>query len=181
VVNSFGHPVPRVDGRLQLDATKHAASWTSRPCERRPGRVIAESAQVDLVSVYDVAGLTALSRSVEYPQDSGTAIVIADTFAAERALDFETALIVRGEVEVRDATLIIRGQGRPIEADVRASGPYAVISERIDDDPRNRFVRVALRLEERARSGCIAYRLRLSGAAVPDAWDSACSRDGLPR
>ena len=172
LVNSLGHPVPRVDGRLQLDATRHEARWKRRPCAAGGGPSEVEVAEIDLTGVYDVAGLTALTRRVEYRDGRGATVVVADSFAANRELDFETALIARGEVEVVGDTLIVRQPGRTIEAELSASGPFSVVSERIEDDPKNRFVRVALRLDDRRREGCVAYRIRVVGANSLPLWES---------
>lgn len=157
-VNSYGHPVPFVNGTMQLDATKHRANWTTQPCS--PATAQGPAAGIDLMPVYDVGDLQMLHRDLTYDRDAGRFVVLTDRFSARKPLSFETAIVTR-ETVTRDHDSLVIGQGRErLAVDITASAPVDIKLNTIEDQPINRATRIALRLRNASPDGCVAYRFR---------------------
>jgi hypothetical protein len=81
VESSFGHPVPVIDGQYQVDATTITPAVLARSSD--PDR---ETITIDMTPAYDVPGLEAFHRTVEYHRGDGGRIVIRDKFDLSRPM-----------------------------------------------------------------------------------------------
>lgn len=98
--NSFGHPVPRVDGHLQSKGVMSRAKVVQAVFSDDRDFV-----EYDMKSAYrDVTNLLSLTRSLEYCRAEGR-IVVADKVTFNGKGKFETALTTYGRVEDVDAGL----------------------------------------------------------------------------
>lgn len=167
LVSSYGHPVPVVDGQVQLASASVAAKWRQSPCGKQTSQDGPEVAVIDLQGVYEVDGLRTLTRTFAYDRHRGTAIVVMDRFSADRPLRFETALTTHAEVTALKDDVAIQGRGAEIRVGVRGSQAVELVTERNDGDPRNRYNRVALRLRDPSSSGCIVYRIATTAQPLP--------------
>lgn len=158
LVNSYGHPVPRVDGRLQLDGTAHRAAWMVVPC--REERSDGVDASIDLMPVYDVPGLKQLSRTIDYDERQGLYLTVADRFGAERPVNFETALITRATARIVENGIEISSGAGWVRVDIHASAAYEIQLEPLIQNSPDGIVRVAVRLKQPAAGGCVVYRFR---------------------
>ncbi|MBR4617543.1 MAG: heparinase II/III family protein, partial [Kiritimatiellae bacterium] len=92
--NSFGHPVPKVDGHLQSKGVMSRAKVvrTAFSDER-------DFVEYDMKSAYrEARNLVALARSLEYLRTEGR-VVVTDKVAFDGRGRFETALTTFGKVE----------------------------------------------------------------------------------
>ncbi len=92
--NSFGHPVPRVDGCMQSNGKAASASVLSASFGGD-----ADFVEYDLKRAYPTAtNLVSLTRSLEY-QRSKNRVVVTDKVEFSGRGAFETALITLGRIE----------------------------------------------------------------------------------
>ncbi|MEX0641143.1 MAG: heparinase II/III family protein, partial [Pirellulales bacterium] len=88
VLNSFGHSVPRVAGKLQSTGrnARAAIEFTDFKNER-------DILRIDLASAYDVAELSRLTRTFIYSRDGNGQLEVVDEVSFTQPRLFETALI----------------------------------------------------------------------------------------
>lgn len=113
VMNSFGHPVPRVAGRLQRTGAE-ARGVTVRT-EFTDERDLWE---LDMTRVYEAPGLERLTRTFIYTRGMGGRLEVVDRvrFGAPKA--FGTALILRPDQtweRTAENRLLIQGKGAAVE------------------------------------------------------------------
>ncbi|KAA1008227.1 hypothetical protein FVF58_23110 [Paraburkholderia panacisoli] len=157
-VNSYGHPVPLVNGNIQLDATLHQARWAVKPCS--PATAQVQEAAIDLTPVYDVSDLQMLRRDLSYDGQAGRFVVFTDRFNSKRPISFETAIVTRGTVTRTNDSLVIEQGSERLAVDIKATSPFDIKLDTFEDQPTNRATRIALRMRNPASNGCIAYRFR---------------------
>ena len=92
--NSFGHPVPKVDGHLQSNGVMSRAKVAQAAFSDERDFV-----EYDMKGAYrEAANLTALTRSLEYWRTEGR-VVVTDKVTFNGKGRFETALTTFGKVE----------------------------------------------------------------------------------
>jgi len=131
VLNSFGHPVPLVNGKLQ------------RTGRRASGRIVrneftkdTDSLLLDISSAYDVPELEKLQRKFDYcRQDSGS-LTVTDEVVFSKPCDFGTALITFNEwQQLSDSSLVIRDKDKALRVDIEVSGAdFKIKPETIKED-----------------------------------------------
>jgi hypothetical protein len=88
VLNSFGHPVPRVAGKLQREGRQAAAKVL------KTGFADAEDTLVlDIRSCYDVPELTRLVRTFVFSREGRGSLTVSDEVEFKSPQEFETVLI----------------------------------------------------------------------------------------
>lgn len=163
LVNSWGHPVPVVDGQLQQDATRVRASWTQAPCGT--GSADVERAGMDLRPVYAVDGLQRLERRFDYHRLPGARLVISDHLAATRPRRLESAWVSSTPPMMEATSFRVSQNGRTLRVQVSASAPFELAHTRVEDDAGNPFSRVTARLVEPDRHACIAWQVTTGDGA----------------
>ncbi|MHC4867098.1 MAG: heparinase II/III family protein [Planctomycetota bacterium] len=133
VLNSFGHPVPVVAGKLQ------------RSGSAARGRVVhksitgdTDSLVLDISSAYDVPEMEKLTRSFVYCRTGAGSLVVTDEAVFTRPSDFGTALITFSTWEKTSPSslVIYEGQER-LRVDIKVDGAGPDIRpETIDEDVR---------------------------------------------
>ena len=91
VLNSFGHPVPRIGGKLQCEGRKFAAKVISTDFRQERDVV-----SLELSGAYCVPGLKSLMRTMTFDRREPK-IVIADRVMCGKPLAFDDPIIVLGE------------------------------------------------------------------------------------
>ena len=189
LLNSYGHPVPVVDGQLQ--ATGRQAQAGVLKTRFTPAR---DEFSLDLTSAYPVKGLTRLTRSFTYDRGGRTSLQIEDELQAERPMTFENALITLGTMERKqDGSLYVSdGNHGGVRVVVDTGGvPYDIKEEVIQEQmpPRERQPRrIAVRLTEPVAQAKVKLTVTsllksaenevVPAAGVPEA---AAGRDGVVR
>lgn len=154
-INSYGHPVPVVAGKLQLEATKVtpkvlATRFTSG----------VDEITLDLTAAYDVAALRALTRTLRHDRAGNGTVTIEDHFKFDNPQPFENALTTLGNWKQRsDDTLELSQKNQLLLVRIEASAPYDIIGEKIDEDGM-RFTRIAIRLKNPQQTGWIRLEMR---------------------
>ena len=145
VLNSFGHPVPVVDGHLQ------------KPGRKAEGKVLradftdeADTFAIDLSAAYGLAQVRRLERQFVYSPAGAGKLTVTDTVELAKPGTFETALITFGKVTIDDkGVLLIDDSGEAVQATIDTGGAkYDIVQETIQEDLHGHILpkRVGIRL-----------------------------------
>ena len=92
ILNSFGHPVPRIGGQLQSVGSEYHGSILSTEFSESEDRAV-----LDLAPAYAVEGLLALTRAVVFSRLESGSVTVTDTVELAQPESFETALTTYGK------------------------------------------------------------------------------------
>ena len=131
VLNSFGHPVPLVAGKLQ------------RTGRQASGRIVREdftknidTLLLDISSAYDVPELEKLQRKFVYSRQGPGSLTVTDEVVFSKPCDFGTALITFDKwQQLSTSSLVIRDQDKALRVDIKVTGTdFKVQPETIKED-----------------------------------------------
>jgi hypothetical protein len=131
VLNSFGHPVPRVGGKLQ------------RTGRQAQGRVIrqdftkeTDTLVLDIKSAYDVPELKKLERTFVYSRTGTGSLTVTDEVAFSKPSSFDTALITFDTwKKLSSSSLIVRDENESLRVDIKVTGAdFEIRPETIKED-----------------------------------------------
>lgn len=130
VLNSFGHAVPVVAGKLQR--TGKDAQGIVRKTEFTEARDVLV---LDISSAYSVPELKKLERTFVYDRSGSGSLTVSDAVQLQKPAAFETALITWGEFErVSDTEFRIRDAGQALRVNVDAGGRRLRLNSQILDE-----------------------------------------------
>ncbi len=131
VLNSFGHPVPLVAGKLQ------------RTGRQARGRVVREDFSrdtdilvLDISSAYDVPELQKLQRKFVYSRQDSGSLTVTDEVVFSKPCDFGTAFITFDKwQQVSTSSLVIRNQDKALRVDIEVTGAdFKIQPETIEEE-----------------------------------------------
>ncbi len=131
VLNSYGHPVPIVAGKLQ------------RTGSRARGRVVSKSFTditdtivLDISSAYDVPEIKKLERTYIYSRDGSGSLKVTDEVDFSQPSDFGTALITFSNwKKTSPSSLIIHDSSDALSVEIKVTGAdFEIRPETIDED-----------------------------------------------
>jgi len=131
VLNSFGHPVPRVAGKLQ------------RTGRQARGRVIrrrfsdeTDMLMLDIKSAYDVPELKKLERTFVYSRAGDGSLTVTDEVAFSKPSHFDTALITFDTWNRHSgSSLVVRDETESLRVDIQVTGAdFEIQPETIKED-----------------------------------------------
>jgi len=137
VLNSLGHPVPRIDGRLQ------------RSGRRSKGLVVktnftddADTLVLDIRSAYgkQIPQMTKLIRTFVFSRKGAGSLTVSDTAEFSKPTSFETALITLGKwSRAGSDAVIVSDGGRKLRVEIDA-GPatFDIEAQQIKEDVRTK-------------------------------------------
>jgi hypothetical protein len=159
LLNSYGHPVPEVDGHLQLNATKVKAVpilSTSFTAQR-------DSISMDITAAYNDPNLRRLVRTMRYSRRGAGSIEIADKFDVAGPAGIVESLPTHGTCrQLGPNKLEFEYEGASLEVTIAAPAPITITQEKIDDYG-TAFTRVGVHLRL-AHSGSVEMRIRALAA-----------------
>lgn len=134
VLNSGGHPVPRVAGQLQQAGRRAAARVVDTQFTDA-----ADTFALDLQSAYDVDSLQELTRTFVFSRCDGGSLKVTDRVAFERPESFGTALVTFDSWKQTGPNTLRVGTGEAaVDVEVDAGGASLEISaEQIKEDLHN--------------------------------------------
>jgi hypothetical protein len=157
-LNSYGHPVPVVAGRLQQTGRQAQARVLQNSFGEANDVLV-----LDISSAYDVKGLEQVQRSFAYCRQGNGSLTVTDQVRMTGPQTVETALITFGRVEPQGQDLLqVTDQGRTIRVRIDTQGrPYKVVTEILDEDftAGKKPVRVGIRLTEPVSEAHITLRI----------------------
>ena len=147
VLNSFGHPVPMVAGKLQAGGRSAAAKVLKAEFTDEQDTLI-----LDMSAAYKVEGLKKLQRSFLFSRAGAGRLVVIDEVELASPQSFATALVTFSDWKESGAGRLLVGSGSAaVEVELDAGGKQlAVEAEKIEEDlPGGRVpVRLGINLRE---------------------------------
>jgi hypothetical protein len=141
LLNSFGHPVPEIDGHLQLDATKVKVNVLSHSFSPLQDQII-----IDMTPAYDVAGLKRMTRTLVHRRDGNGMVEITDEFKVTKPTVVLESLPTHGTWQkVDDRTLLFTIDGKQLRVMIKASRPVTFSETKVEYNG-NAFTRVEARV-----------------------------------
>lgn len=155
VLNSFGHPVPLIAGKLQ------------QPGADRQGKIIRKSftkdqdeVVFDLKSAYSVSSLKKLEREFAYLRKGQGILTVSDSVEFDKPQTYETALITFGNwFQNKDGSLFIYNHDKAVNVTIDAGGKdFDISSEILDEDVQAKTLptRIGFKLKEPVNSAKFA-------------------------
>jgi len=162
VLNSFGHPVPRVAGKLQFPGRK-AAAKTLKTDFSGP----ADTYSIDLTAAYDVKELKRLTRTFVFSREGAGRLAVADRVEFDGPQTFDTALITfHGWEQIAPNRLRIGKAPDDVIVEIETDGgEFRVVSEKIEEDlPGGRVpTRIGIELTEPVERAAITLTITPAG------------------
>jgi hypothetical protein len=159
LINSYGHPVPLVAGKLQREGSDAAARVIAAEFSDARDRFV-----LDLASAYAVPELTRLVRSFTYDRTGAGSLTVVDDFAFTSPQTFGIALLTYGQWEQRDASTLAISMGREVvTVSIDAGGAAIRIGSEVIDEQTHSGVkptRIGIDLAAPALSGQIRLTIR---------------------
>jgi hypothetical protein len=133
VLNSFGHPVPRVAARLQVNGRAAQGKVLTAQFTDKTDTLV-----LDIRSAYKVAELKKLERTFVYSRVGAGRLTVTDEVAFSSAKEFETALITMGRwKKLGPKSLTVGDGGEAVRIDIEAEGAdFEIHAEEIKEDVR---------------------------------------------
>jgi hypothetical protein len=154
VLNSFGHPVPRVAGRLQRTGAKARAKVLGTEFTAE-----ADTLALDIRPAYAVPSIETLHRTFVYSRKGAGSLTVRDEIVLAAPETFETALITFGHWKRRGpGALEIRDGERGVRVRLAVDGgPFDVAAEEIHEDVRagRPPTRIAVRLARPVKKAAV--------------------------
>ncbi len=147
VLNSFGHPVPRVAGQLQKTGRKAAARVLMTEFTDTT-----DTLTLDLRSAYDVKDLKALERTFVFSREGSGRLIVTDHVHYTKPQEFGTALVTFSKWrQVGDDQLLVGEGAEAVRVKITTDGPkFRLQAEEIHEDlPSKRIpIRIGIDLTE---------------------------------
>ncbi len=153
VLNSFGHPVPRVAGQLQLTGRKAAAVVLETEFSDAADRLV-----LDLKEAYAVPELRKLQRTFIFAREGCGSLTVDDEVLFSEPRAFETALVTLGEwKDLGDGKLRITDGGEAVDVQIDTGGAaFRVEGNRLEEDLGKReATRIGIALVQPIENGII--------------------------
>lgn len=157
-LNSFGHAVPVVAGKLQSPGAQ--ARGVVLRTEFSDAQ---ETLALDIKSPYAVASLKALTRTFVYARGGEGCLTVRDEVEFTKPESFETALITLGKwKQTGPRTLRVDDGGAAVQVEIDTAGAaFEVTSEEIKEDIKTHAVpvRIAIRLTQPIQKGAVSVKV----------------------
>jgi hypothetical protein len=158
ILNSFGHPVPLIAGKLQVDATKvHPKVLETKFTDAE------DSISIDLTTAYDVPELRKLVRTVRFNRAGAGSITLEDRYAFSSPQTFELGLPTHGKCEqIASDTLAFTAGKEKLLAQIHTPDGFDLTSEVVEESAPP-FTRVGIRLKKPVTIGDVTVVFRPAG------------------
>ncbi|MFZ9681723.1 MAG: hypothetical protein ACO3DQ_00750 [Cephaloticoccus sp.] len=130
LLNSYGHPVPRIGGKLQEFGPTFQA-----PTLRTEFTAAADTMVLNLKGAYDVPTLRKLERQFRFERAGGGRLIITDTVEFSAPTEFESALITPGTVSAEPGRLRLADGETAIIVDYSGSSEALAVSRDTINQP----------------------------------------------
>jgi hypothetical protein len=161
VLNSFGHPVPRVAGQLQATGRQAAAKVLKTEFTDQADTLI-----LDIRSAYPVKELQTLRRSFIFSREGAGSLTVTDEVRFGSPGEYETALITfEPWKQIGPGKLVVGTGADAVQVEIDARGrKFQVHSQEIREDlPGKRIpVRIGVALTEPVTEGIIGLTIKPS-------------------
>jgi len=145
LLNSFGHPVPLVAGKMQRPGADAKAEVLSTDFTDARDTV-----RMSLKAAYAVPELKTLERTFVFSRAEQGRLTVTDTVALTAPQTFETALIVRaGWRPLPDGKLMVYDADQAVQVALKATGgEIEIVPTQINEEASEHPIRLGLRLKQ---------------------------------
>ncbi|MHC4534419.1 MAG: heparinase II/III domain-containing protein [Planctomycetota bacterium] len=147
VLNSFGHPVPVVAGKLQQTGSRARARVVSQNFTDSTDTLV-----LDISSAYNVPELRKLERKFVYSRIGKGSLSVTDEVTFSRPCTFSTALITFDNWKQSSSrSLIVHDSQKALQIDIKITGSeFEIEPETINEDvsARKKPTRLGINLKE---------------------------------
>jgi len=145
LLNSFGHPVPQVAGKMQRPGADAKAEVLSTDFTDARDTV-----RMSLKAAYAVPELKTLERTFVFSRAEQGRLTVTDTVALTAPQTFETALIVRaGWRPLPDGKLMVHDADQAVQVALKATGgEIEIVPTQINEEASEHPIRLGLRLKQ---------------------------------
>jgi hypothetical protein len=135
VLNSYGHPVPVVAGKLQRAGKDARAQVMDAEFSDQQDKLV-----FDISSAYDVNELEKLERTYVYSRTVNPGLTVIDEVCFSEPKSFGTALITYGEVQWSgDGNLIVSDGEESVKVNIAVTGgEFEIVLDTIIEDMNNK-------------------------------------------
>ncbi len=157
-INSYGHPVPTVDGALQKEALHTPAPVLASQFSGKEDRFAIEMKDFYPPSVPD---LKSLRRSFLYERAAKPSFTVRDDFQAGDAHVYESVVTTRAAVSVRKNTITLNRDDQTLKAVVTSDGPVVISTEELGGTPNEAqipFTRISIKAKGARKAAWIQIR-----------------------
>lgn len=157
LLNSFGHPVPMVAGRLQ-----RAGSTSQAKVLRTEFADKADTLALDIASAYGFGELKRLERTFVYSREGDGSLTVADRVEFASPQTFATALITRGAWKrADDGSLLVQDGGEAVRVEISVtSGEFEIKAEKIEEDARVKPTRLGIHLTKPVTDATVTMMIK---------------------
>ena len=144
ILNSFGHPVPVVDGQLQVDATKIKPKVLETRFQPERDRI-----SIDMTTAYQVPSLKQLTRTMTFSREESGRIGIDDRVVFTKPSAFEIGLTTRWKVNrTGESSLEFSHEGKTLLAEITTPDGFDLTVTRIEELAAPVFTRLGIKLRK---------------------------------
>ena len=158
VLNSFGHPVPRVAGKLQRTGRSAAGKVLETDFTD-----VRDTVVLDLRAAYDVKELKQLRRTFVFSRQSTGSLTVTDEVEFDAPRSFGTALITFSQWKrLGPNRLLIGDAPKAVQVEITTGGlAFEVQAEEIKEDVRGGLTptRLGIELTEPVRQATITLKI----------------------
>ena len=152
LLNSYGHPVPVIDGNLQ-----RSGKGTEARIIRKDFSPTTDTVVMDISAAYKVPGLKKLIRTFEYGRENGGMFIVTDHVEYDAPKTFETAFISQGEFATAgdQNDITVQKDKSRVHIMVTSSAPFHTSKDVIKENAPVKPNRLALTLDQPVTSATI--------------------------
>ncbi len=137
LLNSFGHPVPEIDGKLQLEATTVHPAVVSTSFTPQQDSIV-----MDITPAYNDPNLKKLLRTMTYSREGTSSVELTDQFDLASPAEIVESFPTHGTVKQIDAkTIQIDFNDAHLQIAIDAPGGFTLTQDKVND-MGNPFTRI---------------------------------------
>ncbi len=152
LLNSFGHPVPEIDGKLQLEATAVHPTVVSTDFTGPKDSIV-----MDITPAYDDPKLKNLLRTMRYSRENGGSVDLTDRFEIADPADIVESFPTHGSFKQIDAkSFEIDDEGQRLQITIEAPAALSFTQDKVDD-MGNSFLRIGANVHLRTSGQVVMH------------------------
>ena len=158
VLNSLGHPVPRIAGKLQRTGSRAAGKMLKTEFTDA-----VDTVAIDLRTAYRVEELTKLERTFVFSREAAGSFTVTDEVAFDSPQTFGTALVTFSKWKQLDANRLQIGEGpKAVDVEIATGGlEFRLTPTEIEADVRGSRtpIRLGIDLVEPTEKATVTIRI----------------------
>lgn len=125
--SSWGHPVPRIDNKLQSNGRAFAGEVSHADFSDNYDKIV-----MNLKAAYEIPSLKTLIRTMENDKSEQGTITITDQFSSTEPVTFGVAIMTLSDFEILDSnTILLSTKNQKLKAQITSSKGSLVLKEEI--------------------------------------------------